>query len=167
MSEFRRFLFAVLLLLIAPLLGVIGVRLAKFDWLNFPEIWLAIPIIFLVIAILWIIKRYKDLHNSNIGGLVIRGENWIPRWRYPYDGVMWNVISTYVIRERSDLDTRTPPLCPHCGTELEQTKNLLYGYTWSCIRGDFKKRSKLSYFVVAKKVTKLAFNDYERGRLTI
>ena len=59
----------------------------------------------------------------------------------------------------------TPPKCPQCGIELEEKKNLFFGYTWNCIGCKSSKRSKESFSDAAEKVKKFVKRDCENGTL--
>jgi hypothetical protein len=79
---------------------------------------------------------------------------------------VWIVGASQIIMGKNDIETQIPPRCPHCDTELKEEKNFLGGYTWKCIRNDFKKRSKRSFYSVVDDIDSLAFNDWEHGRIS-
>ena len=56
----------------------------------------------------------------------------------------------------SGIRVRTPPRCPECETQIEESKSFWGGYVWNCPDCDFKKRSKRSYYRVKDNVEKIA-----------
>ena len=105
----------------------------------------SIPIILMVIIVL--IKSKMEEGVSLVG---TSGGNFIPKWRYNYDGLCWDIqvlsryydSPLYVIINHFKV-ARTPR-CPNCGTKLEFVKHELW-YTWNCADCTFKYRTWKSH----------------------
>jgi len=165
MSSFKNLVLKLLFLLLAPSVATIGLRLAQFDWFDFPYIWLVIPISVIVISIIIIIIRFRQIGSGNIGGLVMGVHDYPTRYEYPHEGVIWHIGIRDLAMSASDVEVKTPPRCPKCKTELGQSKSFWGGRKWKCPRGDFMKKSKKSFYEISKSLEKIVRRDWEEGKL--
>lgn len=62
------------------------------------------------------------------------------------------------------VDIAVSPRCPRCGTELVESRNWCGRFVWTCVRGDFKKRSRQSFAEAHRNVTLLIKREYEERR---
>jgi ribosomal protein L37AE/L43A len=60
-----------------------------------------------------------------------------------------------------DLDIDTPPRCPKCETEIEQTRSFWGGYVWKCVKCGFQKRNRESYYREGERAEKIARREFE------
>lgn len=165
MSSFKNLVLKLLFLLLAPSITTIGLRLAQFDWFNFPYIWLLIPISLIVIGIIIIIIRFRQIKSGYVGGLVFGVHDYPTKYEYDYEGVIWRIGIRDIAMSASDVEVKIPPRCPNCKTELEQSKSFWGGRKWKCPRGDFMKKSKKSFFELSESIEKIVRRDWEEGRL--
>jgi tRNA(Ile2) C34 agmatinyltransferase TiaS len=49
-----------------------------------------------------------------------------------------------------DVRVRTPPKCPDCRTELEESQGFFGRYCWKCVKCDFKKKNKNDFVTVSR-----------------
>ena len=56
------------------------------------------------------------------------------------------------------------PRCPRCGTGLVESRNWCGRFVWTCVRGDFKKRSRQSFAEAHRNVTLLIRREYEERK---
>ena len=124
--------------------------------------------ILLWIVIIFISRRFKNLKNSNgIFAAVNYGApyGWVPLGEIEYNEVIWRFRSPkstpYGDYSKSDIDVETPPRCPNCETELEQSNSFWGGYIWKCLVCDFKKRNRESYYTEEERVKKIARRNLE------
>lgn len=87
-----------------------------------------------------------------------------------YDGVKWEVCYPNpppysLVRNETinpnEIIVTSPPRCPKCGTELEESKSFWRGYVWKCVRCGFSKRSKENKYVVSERAEKIAKRHFE------
>jgi len=55
----------------------------------------------------------------------------------------------------------TPPRCPKCETELEETRSFWGGYIWKCVNCGFKKETEI---VTIKRMNGLKKSQDENGK---
>lgn len=63
----------------------------------------------------------------------------------------------------SDVEAKTPPRCPKCETELNQTTSFWGKFVWSCPRGDFKKSGMKNFVDLVDDVEKIVRSDWEKS----
>lgn len=86
-----------------------------------------------------------------------------------HEGVRWRVLvpasdifgPTKIPIDPLEVDVEPTPRCPACGAELEAKKGW-FGFTWWCIRGDFKKWFNPSFVKAAHCAAKLARRENEK-----
>ena len=61
----------------------------------------------------------------------------------------------------SDLELETPPRCPKCETEIEQSRSFWGGYVWKCVKCGFHKRNSDSYYREEERARKIAKRHWE------
>ena len=89
---------------------------------------------------------------------------------YPFAEVMWRVVEwvygTDVMFRRGirvdGLEIQTPPNCPVCGAELNQSQRFWGSWDWSCPAGDFSVCQPRDYELVAHDVLKLVRRDVDK-----
>lgn len=91
-------------------------------------------------------------------------------------GVKWDIVapkpstfeieSDYVSRLPKMIDVSTPPKCPSCGVELEETKSRIYDYIWKCVGCGFSKRNKDSFYTESIRALRIWKGGCEAGTLT-
>jgi len=138
--------------------------------------------VFVIVLSALIFLRYRQLHaKRGFGMLWLQGPSneWVTLDQlFPYAGVLWTVrqfapgFRSIGNRENpkttfvNSFDIVTPPRCPECQTELEQTHQFFGGYRWECVQCGFKKRNRLSYYREANRALKIlrreAEIDFER-----
>lgn len=162
-----------LLALLTPVVIALGSWLATGSWLT----WLRqIPMpVFVGIGmlfVLWIVPallRRRVVRKRKSGARGAQVCLAYPRMEYgrmEHAGVQWKVLvpaptpQLYPTREpvldvdRVEIDT--PPLCPACNTELEESERYFGGYTWSCVRCAHKTKAKDSYHREAERAERIA-----------
>jgi hypothetical protein len=171
-----------LLLAFTPAATLIGSRIQSGEWLT----WLtAIPswayTAFFAMIGLWfvggiVIRRFKALKQRNLPSLPM-AFTVVPRWGYTivgtlnYKGVIWRVRipspapwKSFSMREArsSRVDIETPPHCPKCDTELEETETFFGGHRWTCLRCGFSIKNEISFYREAIRAEKLAQSWWEK-----
>ncbi len=93
-------------------------------------------------------------------------ENYITIATIDHSDVKWEIGIPYPgCSNKSQLHTKLPPRCPECQTELDQEKSKVGGYVWKCVRCNFKKRNKKSYWDEREGVEKIARRLWEEGKI--
>lgn len=146
-------------------------RIPRVAWVIFAAVF------FLWVIIIVIRKRIKQLKKLNYGAgvHVIAGAvfGWIDIGKFNYVGVKWRIQAPApapwesfnpMSISPSDIEVGTPPRCPKCETELEQLHSFWGGYIWRCVGCSFRKRSGVSYYLEAERVTKIARREWERQK---
>jgi len=63
----------------------------------------------------------------------------------------------------SDVIAVSPPLCPDCKTELEQSRRcILPGYTWRCVKCGFTKNNRDSFDQERDRAERIAKSEIEK-----
>jgi hypothetical protein len=135
------------------------------------EIWLILLfsfIIYIIIKMFLKSRKYKK-PASSFEVLPLRD------WQELYQKIQYDVI--WVIRKQQgdvfdiylgdqtdpeDLNIKIPPYCPKCNTELEEKKTILGSYLWFCVKCDFSKKSKMSFYIIADAVRKIEQSEYRK-----
>lgn len=166
---FERYLIPFLAIISANIIISIISKTTTGNWIElFNSIPITFWIIFFILILLWLIiiyhRKSKTPYKFISGG--IHHNEWEIIATLPYAGVCWNVIQpkkhplelldrwernnpTYI--EVSDI-----PICPKCGTELEETKKFLKGYKWECVYCGFKKTNNDNFYNEAERAKKIA-----------
>ena len=121
-------------------------------------------------------KRRKRLEELNAGppirivSMPLFG--WVTIGRLTYADVVWlvrahapNPIADLDRREQVDactIEVETPPRCPDCETEIEESHSFWGGYVWKCVGCGFKKRSRDSYYDEEERAEKIARRQFEK-----
>lgn len=151
------------------------------DWIEWFDL---IPktgwIIFGLVIFLWVIgiviyKRVKQLQKLDTGPRVFFTSTppfgWITVGKLNYAGVVWRVRAPaaapwesfdHLSISPSDIEVETPPRCPTCETEIEQSHSFWGGYIWRCAGCNFQKRKRDSYYREQGRVEKIARRQWER-----
>lgn len=141
-----------ILLLLGPLAAAVGLRLAtgNWEWLKTVPAWVWILLALSILGTAWVRGRLKALKEKPLGFSVISAPayGWTKIGTLSYKGVKWHVrVPTpgplfCQPPSSSDVDIQTPPRCPKCETELEESCHMLWGFTWRCVGCGFKKHNK-------------------------
>ena len=101
----------------------------------------------------------------------------VPRWGYTvvgtltYKKVVWRVqipspppweALTLSEARSARVDIDTPPRCPKCDTELEETETFFGSYRWTCLRCGFATKNEMSFYREAVRAEKLAQSWWEK-----
>ena len=170
-------IFPLLVAFFSPILTAFGSYISTGDfrkWFGYIPKWGWIVFggfIIFWFALILIIRRFKSIHERpTVGGISIPPWGYADIGKMQYAGVHWIIMAPrnapWEVPEidftPSRIKIRTPPRCPQCGTELEQTRSFWGGYVWSCVGCGFKKRSRDSYYRVEERVERLAKREVER-----
>ncbi|GEM_PF-2761321 len=164
-------------LIIAALLPsatAIGSKFASGSWLKwFESPWvrfvLALVVFFLIFKMRKVVKSYG---KTELASGSIPPDGWEELKRISHDNVIWVVLRDGRGRDANRLFPRndprpreicikTPAVCPNCETELKETRRFWGGFTWHCIKCEFKKHSKASFYEASKNVERLARREIE------
>jgi len=168
----------ILLALLIPVVTGIGSKASTGNWFEWfasvpNQVWITLAAIFaiwiLAIAIRYRIKQLRKESHSPISIISVPYGGWRNIGKLKYADVIWIVrapappwheldpepISAY------DLDLQTPPRCPKCETEIEQTQSFWGGYIWKCVKCGFHKRNRESYYREEERAKKIARRDFE------
>lgn len=170
-----------LVLALTPAFTLIGSKVQSGDWLT----WLnAIPsevyTTFFTLVGIWliagfIIRRIRRLKERNLPSLP--SAFTVPRWGYTtvgtltYKNVVWRVQIpspapwdglTISEARSSRVDIDTPPHCPKCDTELEETETFFGNCRWTCLRCGFTSKNEMSFYHEAVRAEKLAQSWWEK-----
>lgn len=154
-------------------------KLKTGDWLQYllsapRDIW----IVALCCFVVWVVgigayKRIKAVREANAGpGIaVIRTPiyGWEEIAERPLWGVIWAIrrpVSSQIFPEPitpENISVGVPPRCPHCKTELEESKTFWGRYKWTCVGCGFSKMNRDSYFIEFERVEKVVRRDLREG----
>lgn len=126
--------------------------------------------IIIVIIILGVFGLVYGLRHKKYGGYFTSDsktyENYITIATIDHSDVKWEIgIPFPGCSNKSQLRIKFPPRCPECKTELGQEKSKVGGYIWKCVRCNFKKRNKKSYWNERDGVEKIARRLWEEGKI--
>ena len=181
MSSFiDKVIWPLIVLALTPTVTLIGSKIQSGDWLTWLKkiplwvYWLFLGAIIGWILLVALIRRIRYLHKKNLPSLPLGFS--IPRWGYVkvgtlnYQDVVWCIripapsplrnIGVEKVRNPR-VDVETPPRCPKCETELEQTETFFGRYRWTCLRCGFSKKNSISFYHEAVRVQKLAQSQWE------
>lgn len=167
--------------IILPSVISITSRIQTGSWIQYLKgmpkvVWIS----FLIFIFLWVIvslifKRVRLINALNsdtyFGFYAIPAYGWITIGEFEYKGLIWNIqvpapspwrefSAECLYLER--VEAETPPRCPKCKTEIEQKHSFSGGYIWNCVACGYKKRSRDSYYIEAKRVEKIVRRELER-----
>lgn len=164
----------VIVVILTTIIVALVSRVSSGKW---EEWFILIPLIiwkiFVVLIILWIIiififKRAKYLKDSDgpfFHSSYAAPYGWISLMNFNYNDVIWRIRSPksdpYGSFSKSFIEVETPPRCPNCETELEQSHSFWGGYIWKCVMCNFKKRNRESFYVEGKRAEKIAKRNLE------
>jgi len=163
----------ILALLTSIILGIAS-KITTGNWMEwFNLIPKFIWIISILIILFWIIliyvfkrvKHLKELDSSYAIGIPSATLGWITHGNLEYAGVIWRVQAPKEYPwsyNSSRIEVKTPPRCPNCETELDESHSFWSGHIWRCFGCDFKKRSKYSFYDEKKRAAKIARRQCER-----
>lgn len=173
------FVFPLIVVIFLPTVVSVVSKFYTGNWFNYAK---SIPriyrIMFITIFCLWLLasiiyrrKKLVDELNSDsfIGFYVIPAYGWIKVGEIQYADLLWNIKvpapspwsdSESINTNRVEADT--PPRCPKCKTEIEQSSSFWGGYIWQCVACGYRKKSKGSYYKEAKRVKKIAKRELEK-----
>ncbi|MFY0544942.1 hypothetical protein [Brevibacillus sp. H7] len=139
--------------------------------------WMISAFLLALVGISWLInKRVKSLEEENSSlpmfAVVRSVRTWTDLGYEEFFGVRWRVrfvSNPYYNRGFSEetlesslskIDVQSPPLCPHCDTELYEKSDFwgtpLWGkYIWYCVGCGFKVRSKQKFYEAVEKVKRI------------
>lgn len=166
--------------IIPTIIASVSFKVSTGHWIEWirdisPKTWL-------LLATLWIfwisfimvrrrILRLRELNaSSSLSGIWVPVYGWMEIGEMGYSGVLWKVkvhaASPWELNPSipspESIEIKTPPLCPKCGTELEQRHGFFGGYRWTCVGCNFNKKNKDSYYREAERARKLAKRKYEK-----
>jgi len=150
------------------LLAIVGVGVAQWQgWIELlgtllrviiskqvPAWTLAVTLLALVAII--VIARARELRLRRSPGIFWIGGGWpgqyVDHGTGTYDGVLWRLRlpdfrHAMQMPEPSQVAASLRiggPFCPKCETELEERERFLRGYDWTCPRGDFTQKRRVS-----------------------
>ncbi len=173
-----KILIPIVLGFLIPIATVVGSKFSTGDWLvwfsNVPIwIWIVIGALItawiIVIAIRRRISKLREDDHSPIQIISMPDGGWAEAGKIGYAGVYWIVLAPknpwYELEPKRitarDLDMDTPPRCPKCETEIEQSKSFWGGYVWKCVRCDFQKRNRDSYYREKERALKVVKREWE------
>lgn len=171
-----------LVLALTPAFTLVGSKVQSGDWLT----WLnVIPsgvyTIFFTLVGIWLIagftiRRIRRLKERNLPSLP--SVFTVPQWGYTtvgklqYKNVVWRVQIpspapwdgglTFSEAHSSRVDIDTPPHCPKCDTELEETETFFGNYRWTCLRCGFTSKNEMSFYHEAARAEKIAQSSWEK-----
>ena len=132
---------------------------------NTYNVVLTVVIISLILAGViygWKKRRYGGSLISSFNDY----KNYITITTIDHSDVKWEIGMPYPgCSNKSQLHAKLPPRCPECQTELDQEKSKVGGYVWKCVRCNFKKRNKKSYWDEREGVEKIARRLWEEGKI--
>lgn len=182
-----KILYVFLLILLFPVLS----RVTKWDYPRLIERFSAKDWILFYILILFSVvlifyhRRKAEVDKKNIDRRVndfriptLGGEEEIGLLEYK--NIFWSLLipkelpffnpfaSEPSARERllkldpEKIELEYWPLCPECGTRIEESDTFFGRYLWKCKKCDFKKKNRHSYYDEGKKATLKAREEFKK-----
>ena len=147
---------------------------------NFPQLSQLILIVpwwvYFALFVIFLVAFFKEREKKSNFRIAAFARDTQTVGGVEYAGVKWDIIapkpSTYEFESEYEkrlpkiIETRTPPICPSCGVELEETKSRIYGYIWKCVGCNFSKRNKDSYYTESKRALRIWKGACETGTLS-
>jgi len=172
-----------LVVLLTPIMIGIVSKINTGDWMKlFGFIPNTLWIVFGLVIFLWIVmivirRRIRQLQELNAGpgifAISTPAFGWITIGKLNYAGVVWRIRapaptpweSFNPLRiSPSSIEVETPPRCPKCETELEQSHSFWGGYIWRCVGCVFLKRNRDSYYKESERAEKIARREWEKQK---
>lgn len=179
-SLLDRVIYPLLVSLLTPVAVAVGSKIVTDDWTKWFRLipkpaWVILGLVILLwVVIILIRKRLKRLEELNAGPAAIvtffPRYGWMEVAKLNYAQVVWRVHAPtpfpWTAFEPSNIapssiEVATPPRCPNCETELEESRSFVVGYVWRCVRCGFKKRNRDSYYREAERAEKIARREWE------
>ena len=179
-SFINKVIWPLLVLTLTPTFTLIGSKFQSGDWLSwFNVIPSSIYTTFFAFIATWliigiVIRRIRRLKERNLPSTP--SIFTIPRWGYTtigtlkYKNVVWRVRIpspapwdefSFQQAQSSRIDIGTPPHCPNCDTELEETETFFGRFRWTCLRCGFSTKNEMGYYHEAVRAEKLAKSWWE------
>lgn len=95
---------------------------------------------------------------KKIGEILYADVKWIIRAPRPS---RYETEDEYLRDFPEKIDILTPPRCPNCKAELEESKAFLWGYLWKCVLCEFQKRNREKFYVEAGRALIIAKRNIE------
>jgi len=181
---FHKIIAPLIVAFLTPMAISIGSKINTGNWINWfgliPKIAkiVFVGFIFLWAIIIVVFNRLKQLQGfKNVGrAFVITTPlfGWTTVGKLNYAGVLWRIHAPAPSPlesfdpssiSQSSIEVETPPRCPKCETELEQSHNFWGGYIWRCVSCGFQRRNKDSYYQEAERAEKIARREWEKQKL--
>lgn len=170
---FERVAIPLLLAMLTPVAVVLGSKLVSGKWTAWLQrvplpVWLAIGMVLVAWVVLAFLRgrAVRQRRSGMVGPLVALAYQRAEYGTIEHAGVKWRVMGPAPTKQlypsdRTQLDVdlveiETPPICPKCGTELEQAERYFGGYVWSCVRCGNKTKAKDSYYRESERAERLA-----------
>jgi len=177
---FKSLVVALVVAVLTPVVVAVGSRAATGDWTAWFRsvpwwVWtIACALMIAWVAALLVKRRKARLRQTSgplIGIVSTPLYGWVEVGRIPYQRVIWVVrlpapppwgwSPEEAPGGAGDVDVSTPPRCPLCGTELEESRSFWWGYNWNCVSCGFSKRNRESFYTEVYRVERLARRDLE------
>lgn len=170
-------IFPLVISVLTPVFTLVGSKLSSGDWLT----WLnKIPlwgyVCFFGILLTWILfvcvfKRVRNLREKNLPHIpfVPPNRQYIDIGRLNHKKVSWILkipafwSATPLTEENINpdkIEVGTPPRCPKCDTEIEETETFWRKKKWACLRCGFKTKNDMSYCHEAVRAKKIAQSEW-------
>jgi hypothetical protein len=137
-------------------------------------VWACIGVAFLVFHLVH--GRLRNMRNALPGPILLTSNSFLPRTvvgKVTHAGVVWTIVAPGPLLWHDPqrwtaapftIEAVTPPLCPKCGTEIEETPSFWGGVKWTCIACDFRKRNLAATYLEADRAGKIARREIEKGQ---
>ena len=96
---------------------------------------------------------------------------WVSIGELSFVGARWRVLTPAPLPwdefdplaiSPSYIEIATPPRCPNCGTEIEESRNFWGKYIWLCVNCKWKVKHSKSYFYESTRAKKIAKRWWEK-----
>jgi hypothetical protein len=173
-SFFGKAVWPLLVLILTPVATLLGGKLQSGGWLGWiGVIPLWVYFVFGGAVLVWLtatllFRRMRKLKNANLPALPLFYSTSM--WGYtrvaelPYKRVLWRILArnppaweNMTVRElckTQGVEIETPPICPNCKTELEETETL-FGRYMSMKRSGQKNWRNRIYRITASNLCRL------------
>lgn len=169
-----------------PTFTLLGSKLLSGDWLAWfkrvPSWGYSVFVGLIVAGFLLspVVRRLRRLRKRNLPAAPLFFG--VPRWGYVtvgtlnYKNVIWHVQIpapppwkglTPAEARCAAVDVETPPHCPKCDTEVEETETFFGNFRWSCLRCGFVTKNNMSYYKEVIRAEKLARSWWEKEGLSV
>jgi len=175
-----RLVFPLFVFILTPIVAIIGSEVSTGEWLG----WISkVPtlayFIVTLVMVLWLSvilvrKRLNYLREQDAGiGIAIVSNpifGWIELDEIRYKEVIWRtrtpapgIGGSFDPKELSPdaIQVQTPPRCPECQTEIEESHSFWGGYLWRCVQCGFMKRNRDSFYREFRRAERIAQRKWE------